>query len=136
MHEMVRLGLRMIAVCVVVLVCGGVACTKPLGDIGYAPGHGYVVKVQKTVSFFEVRYDYYVFDTQEQAEQFVARRYSDGTWPANSGARYVWENQNDQIEYDKITKVLVPLPLPPALNETGIPLATPDLPQPIPQAPL
>ena len=121
--------LRATATCLIVLLCGAFTCLR-LGDgIQYAPGYGYVVKLDGSwPPRWEHLYYYRVFDTYEQAKHFVDTRYTDPSWPG-TGVGRTYENENDQIEYDKITKLLGPPPLYEA------PLANPDLPEPIPPTP-
>ena len=129
MRDVFRAGLRVIAVCGLLFACGGLSCTDTLGGIEYAPGYGFVVKVQHNDTMQVVKQSYYyVFDTYEQAKHFVDTRYTDPNWPdTGSGRRYHY--QWEKTEYDEITKLLGPPP------DLTIPLANPELPQPIPQTP-
>ena len=138
MKERNRIALRIAAIFGIVLFCAGASsCTRPVEDVMYAPGYGYIVKVQQQ-SFggeeVELEY-YYVFPTEQRAAEFYKEYYrnSDGfQGTLQQGEYYVLGGSPD---YNRIKALMVPLPPPPALNETEIPLATPDLPEPIPQAP-
>lgn len=135
--------LRAAAACVVVLLCGAYSCLGPEGDVTYAPGYGYVVKVHKNPPITQLGddgQDYHVwFDTEEEARDFIDLKRSDDPY---AWEREFWDKINrkegavddedrDDDEYDKVGRVLRALP-PPDLT---IPLAVPELPQPIPQTP-
>lgn len=134
--------LRAAAACAVVLLCGAYSCLGPEGDIGYAPGYGYVVKVHRYPTYFNLNNDdkeYYLwFETEQEAQDFVNLRRDN---PAGFQQRFgellsqkrgaVDDEDRDDDEFDKVGRVLRALP-PPDLT---IPLAVPELPQPIPQTP-
>lgn len=143
MQRNIRAGLRAIAVCAIVLLCAGYSCLGPEGDISYAPGYGYVVKVRKNPPITDLNSnteDYFIwFDTEDEAREFIDLK--------RSADPYAWERKfreklerkegvmddedKDDDPYDQIRKLLRPPP-PPDLT---IPLAVPELPQPIPPTP-
>lgn len=139
--------LRILTVAVIVQVTGAVSCMQPVGDIGYAPGYGYVVRINEDSEAYRQFYNdssvededwYVVFPTEQEARDFY-----NGFKTAPDKRRYLmaqpddrrFSSNDDRDEFDKITELLEPLRPPPNLNETEIPLATPELPQPIPQSP-
>lgn len=138
-NNRVRGFLRLVAVVGIVLFCGATTCTRPVGDIMYAPGYGYIVKVKRQAGMIDSTLSknyYYIFPTEQRAAEFYHEYYlnPDGFQRTlREGERGVHDD-GDRREYDKITKLLQPLP--PPMNETEIPLVVPDLPQPIPQGPL
>ena len=139
MSSVLRIAIRIAAVIGIAIFCGATGCTQPIGDIMYAPGYGYVVKVQRYEGIFggpKDRSYYYIFPTEERAAEFYHQYYLDPNGfqkTLQPGERGV--NDDDYEEFNKITKLLRPLPPPPPLNEMEIPLAVPELPQPIPQTP-
>lgn len=133
-------GLQRIAiVSAIVIFCGATTCSVPVGDITYAKGYGYVVRVERRggIDGMKDKNYYYIFPTEERAAEFYHQYYLDpegfqGT--LRPGERVVNDDRSPE-EFDKITKLLQPLPPPPPLNDTEIPLGVPELPQPIPQTP-
>lgn len=126
--SLVRMLLRVLTVAGIVLACGAATCEKhPVGDIRYAPGYGYVVKAEQRGTTYQRDHSYYfVFPTEERAREFYGAYYSDPNWPKilREGERQIYD---DDDEFDEITKLLDAPP--------QVPLAIPDLPQPIPQIP-
>lgn len=139
MKSMLHVLLRCAAVCAIVVFCGATTCTMPVGEIQYAPGYGYVVKVERQGGVLDGVRDrsyYYIFPNRERAEEFYHAYYLDPDGFQNTlrpGERVV-NDDTGHDEFLKITKLLGPPP-PPPLNELEIPLAVPDLSQPIPQTP-
>jgi len=141
--EALRIPLRLAAVCTIVLLCGAYSCLGPEGDIAYAPGYGYVVKIRKNPPIFSpnsATEDYFIwFETEEEARDFIGRVRGDdpNSWnqkfydKVRGGQGVMDDEDHDDDLYDQIRKLLRPLPPPPL----PIPLATPDLPQPIPPTP-
>lgn len=136
MNRWFRLMLRFVGVALIVQVCGGVACDHTEDDIQYAPGYGYVVKIttfDDILSPATFRHYYAIFPTLEEAEKFRNRSRNDPDW-FNVGYRSLPPEQrakDTSEKYKLITDLLRPVP--PPLNEW--PLATPELPQPIPATP-
>jgi hypothetical protein len=138
-----RIPLRIAAVCAIVLLCGAYSCLGPEGDIAYAPGYGYVVKIRKNPPIFSpnsATEDYFIwFKTEEEARDFIGKVRGDDPYTWNDkfhdkikrGEGVMDDEDNDDDLYSQILKLLRPLPPPPPPN----PLATPDLPQPIPPTP-
>ncbi len=130
------LARRLAAVTLMVLFCAGVACDHVEPDINYAPGYGYVVRVvtyEDVLSPATFREYYAIFPTEEEARRFQDRTHVDPDWFAYYKSLPPEQRAKKPTEkYDRITNLLRP---PPPLNEVELPLATPDLPQPIPQTP-
>jgi len=140
MNDFIRAVLRIASIIGIVLFCGATSCTQPVGDITYAPGYGYVVKVHRNAGLTggEDRNYYYIFPTEERAAEFYHEYYVNPNGFRDTlrpGERVVNDDDKEYEEYNKITKLLQPVPPPPPLNETEIPLSVPELPQPIPQTP-
>lgn len=146
MRRLLEVVLRILTVAVIVQFTGAVSCMQPVGDIGYAPGYGYVVKITEDSESYRQFYNdssvededwYVVFPTEQEARDFY-----NGFNATPDKRRYLmsqpddrrFSSDDDRDAFDKITKLLGPPP-PPKLNETEIPLATPELPQPIPSTP-
>lgn len=134
MKDCVRLLVRVAAVFGIVIFCGAAACSQhPVGDISYAPGYGYVVKVQQLATHYQRDHDYYfIFPTEERAREFYGEYYSNEKWPdtLRPGERQIYDGNE---EFNTITKLLRPPP--PPLNELELPLGNPQLPDPIPSIP-
>lgn len=128
MKTFVRQVLRIAAVFAIVVFSGAATCEKhPIGDIRYVPGYGYVVKAEQLATHYQRDHSYYfVFPTEERAREFYGAYYSDPNWPniLREGERQIYDRDDD---FDKITKLLSAPP--------QVPLAIPDLPQPIPATP-
>ena len=130
---------RIAIVSAIVMFCGATTCTRPVGDILYAPGYGYVVKVERQGGLIDVtrsRDYYYIFPTLTRAEEFYHEYYldPDGFQKTLQPGERVVDNDKGWEEFEKIRKLLGPPP-PPPINDITIPLAVPDLPNPIPQTP-
>ena len=131
------LARRLAAVIGMVLFCAGVACDHVEPDISYAPGYGYVVSV---VTYDDILspatfHEYYaIFPTEEDARRFQDRTHVDPNWFAYYQSLPPEQRAKKPTEkYNLITDLLRPPP--PPQNEVELPLATPDLPQPIPPTP-
>lgn len=137
MRDFLAIMRRIAVVSVLVVFCGATTCIRPVGEIQYAPGYGYVVKVEKQggIDGAKNRDYYYIFPTRERAEEFYHEYYvnPDGFQQTLRPGERVVDDDNNHDEFHRIRKLLRPLP--PPGNDLEVPLAVPELPQPIPATP-
>lgn len=128
-----RTLLRFLAVVVIVTQLAAFTCySLDHSRVEYAPGYGYIVTVEREKTDGRTKDYYFVFDTREQAEQFI-REFPDmkygvtqsripGGWKARYSAR---SDDGENIERTK--SAALPPPPAAAVNQM-IDRATPPLP--------
>lgn len=118
MHRYFRHLLRICAVVLIVTQLGGFACYESNSVIQYAAGYGYVVRVTENNPYDRNYEDprYFVFETEEQAREFVAA-FRNGKVPISQLPKnYKAVYYTADIEGLAIRDRLQPLPLPPDLD--------------------
>lgn len=133
MRMQFRTLLRLLAVVVIVTQLAGFTCYYlDHSQIEYAPGYGYIVTVERDKTDGRAKDFYYVFDTREQAEQFI-REFPDLKYgvtqnriPGGWKARYP-ESSDEGEEIERTKSPRLPAPTGEGINRM-IDRATPPLP--------
>jgi hypothetical protein len=133
MHIQRRTLLRIFAVMLIVTQLAGFTCySLDHSRIEYAPGYGYIVTVEREKTDGKTKDFYFVFDTREQAEQFI-REFPDMKYgvtqnriPGGWKARYPASSDEGE-EIERIKSAALPPPPAEAVNRM-IDRAIPPLP--------
>jgi hypothetical protein len=128
MTNVMRVLARAVLAAGLVIFLGAASCTyKVEGDVQYAPGYGYVVKVQRTFTSADgelFQNLFFIFDTEEAARRYVDRVKQDPGHTPDT-VRVVSSSQNEK-EYEHISDHRQPLP--PRARPDAIDRITPPIP--------
>jgi hypothetical protein len=117
MHRYLRHLLRIGAVMLIVTQLAAFSCYESNSNIFYAAGYGYVVRATERHALLGPDDpQYFVFETEEQAREFVAA-FRNGKVPISQLPKnYKAVYYTDDLEGLAIKARLQPLPLPPNLE--------------------
>lgn len=133
--EGLRRFLRVTGLAIVFVLCTAIQCLQPTSEIQYSAGHGYVIQLKCTYTCSDDYY-YVVFDTYQQAADWLADFRGYGVTPTEGAGRrhpvlapgYKALYGSSNANYDSVAGNLDAMP-------SAIPVDSIDLNQPHPFVP-